>query len=186
MTILDQLSDKHRELIASLPYRVGLWVSASDQVGGSDSDDYELKTLENLIEGFSGDVFGSELLQYIMADTVARRDQWPEWGKDIESVPEECEMAVDILREHVDEKEVNAYAARLMEIGEAVALAFREYEDNLSIFQSMLLYIDYCFLVLKAKKQQPQMRTFEEFLYISQHERKALNEIAKRLGTTFI
>ena len=186
MTILDQMSDEQRNVVVSLPYRVGLWVSESDQSGGEDSNEQELKTLDGLIQGFSGQVFGSELLQYIMADTVAKRDHWNEWAKTLSDVPDDCEKAVDILRSYADEKEVNAYVSRLMEIAEAVALAFREYEGKLSPLQSLILYIDYMVFRMKAKKHQPQMKSFEQFLYISPHERKALNEIAKRLGTRYI
>lgn len=186
MTILDQMTDEKRDLVASLPYRVGLWISESDQSGGDNSDEQELKTLDGLIQGFSGDVFGSELLQYIMADTVAKRDQWARWSQNLDDVPGDCEKAVDILRMYADEKEVNAYVSRLMEIAEAVALAFREQEGNLSPLQSLILYIDYLFFRMKAKKHQPQMKSFDQFLYISPHERKALNEIARRLGTRYI
>lgn len=186
MTVLDQLSDAQRLLIASLPYRVGLWVSHSDSSGGENSEQQERDVLKNLIHGFSNEVFGSELLQYIMADTVAQQDKWLEWEKDIEDIPEECEAAVDILRSYVDDKDVNAYTTRLMEIGEAVALAFREHDYNLSPFKKAKLYLEYLYLRQRAKKHQPQVHSFEQFLYISPHERRALSIIAKRLGALYL
>ncbi len=182
MTVLDQMSDAQRSLISSLPYRVGLWVSKSDSSGGDDADDSELAVLESLIHGFSGEVFGSELLQYIMADTLAQKDKWPGWADTLEDVPQDCEMAVGMLRDFVDEKEVKAYARRLMEIAEAVALAFREQSTDLSIIEKAQLYMSYFFYVVQTKKHQPRVRSFDEFLYISPHERKAINEIAARIG----
>ncbi len=186
MTVLDKLSDAQRLLIASLPYRVGVWVSHSDQSGGTDSEEKEREVLKNLIHGFSYEVFGSELLQYIMADTVAQQEHWSDWEKDVEDIPEECEAAVDILRSYVDDKDVNAYTTRLMEIGEAVALAFREHDYNLSFFQKSKLYLEYVFLRWRAKKHQPHVHSFEQFLYISPHERRALSIVAKRLGASYL
>ncbi|MCB9983440.1 MAG: hypothetical protein H6861_07195 [Rhodospirillales bacterium] len=127
--VLDQLSAQQRTLIVSMPYRAGLWVSHSDDEGGDEAHEKELTALANLIDGFSQQVFGSEMLQYIMHQTLARKDEWESWSGDIDKVPEECKQALEILRAHVDEKDVKVYAMRLMELGEAVAVAFREHDD---------------------------------------------------------
>ena len=184
MDVLEHLSTDQRTLIVSLPYRAGLWVSHSDDAGGDEADQKELVALSNIIHGFSEQVFGSELLQYVMNETVNRKDEWPQWAATLENVPEDCRRALDILRDHVDEKEVGAYAMRLMEIGEAVALAFREYEQK-SVFDQVQVYVSYILAKLRARKQAKPAKTFDQFLNISTHERKALGALAEALDTSY-
>jgi hypothetical protein len=126
VTILNSLTPDERTLVVSLPYRAGLWVSRSDDAGGAAAEDEELRTLHSLIAGFAESVFGSELVQHIMGDLLARRSEWPGWASDLDIIPEQCRMVIDILRHHVDAKEVKAYVLRLMEIAEAVAMAYGE------------------------------------------------------------
>jgi len=184
MDVLDKLTADQKALIVSLPYRVGLWVSHSDDAGGDEADEKELTALANILQGFSEQVFGSELLQYIMNETVSRKHDWPEWKKQIQDVPKDCGQALDALREYVDEKEVNAYVMRLMEIGEAVALAFREYEQQ-SGLDKLRIYSSYILTTLKARLRQQPSKTFNQYLNVSIKERKALRALAIALETTY-
>lgn len=186
MSIPEQITESQKANIVSLPYRVGLWVSLSDQTGGIQADDKELVALSNIIDGFAGDVFGSELVQYIMRETLSRRQSWENWAANIGDVPGDCRKAVDVLAEHVEPKEVAAYAARLIEIGEAVALAFREREELDSVVQKSAAYMAYGCLRLRAKVKKRRCPSFGEFLNISADERKALEKLALTLGTVYI
>ena len=165
--VLEKMTADERSLITSLPYRAGLWVSMSDETGG-----------------FSEMVFGSELLQYIMDETVKRKDEWHEWQNGVDQVPKECADALNILRDHVDDKEVNAYAQRLIEIGEAVALAFREYEDQ-DFNAKLRVYCSYIWNKFRANLKKQPSKSFEQFLNISLNERRALNALATALDTRY-
>jgi hypothetical protein len=169
-----------------LPYRVGVWVSQSDITGGAAADDEELTALNNILHGFDGQVFGSEFLQYVMAETLENKDKWDQWGQKIEKVPEECQKAIDVLGDYLGHKERVAYANRLMEIGEAVAMAFREYDENLGMIQKLMLFLEYQGNKKKAARHDKIIRSFDEYLNISANERKALGEIAKALGTVYV
>lgn len=182
--VLDQLSAQQRTLIVSMPYRAGLWVSHSDDEGGDEAHEKELTALANLIDGFSQQVFGSEMLQYIMHQTLARKDEWESWSGDIDKVPEECKQALEILRAHVDEKDVKVYAMRLMELGEAVAVAFREHDDPVGAGKLKLL-ATYLLSRVKARLKKVPVKSFDEFLNISAEERKALNRLAGALGVNY-
>jgi len=57
MNFLDQLTEDQRTLLVSLPYRAGLFVSQSDNAGGDDSDDAEMQALDNIITGYSQEIF---------------------------------------------------------------------------------------------------------------------------------
>ena len=41
MSFLHNLSPEDREMLISLPYRMGYWISQSDTSGGDDSDEEE-------------------------------------------------------------------------------------------------------------------------------------------------
>ena len=179
MNLLEQLTPDQKVFIASMPYRVGLWMSYSDQTGGMEADVKEKIALENILHGFAGQVFGSELLQYVMQATIDHQEKWNEWGDNLEEFPDQAKRSCEILSEYFDKKEVTAYAIRLMEIAEAVALAFREQKD-LSAIDMLKLRIEYFLSGLKTRGL-PQ-KSFEQFLNISKDERTALGRLADALG----
>lgn len=187
MSFLETLTDNQRHILVSLPYRAGLWVSQSDKSGGGDSDARELQVLDNIISGFAADMFGSETVQLIMMETVRRKEQWPAWAKQVSSVLEDSRFALDVIAQYADAKDVAAFRNHLMEIGEAVALAFREY-DSLGVGAKVALYID--FLRSRLKKPPPgqnvRYKTLHEFFNISPSERRALGTLADALGTVYI
>lgn len=185
MRFLRQLpSDQHRVVVA-LPYRVGLWVSRSDVTGGQEADLQETRALENILDGFTQEVFGSELVQHIMSQTVERRAKWAEWGDHLEQVPQECVQALKILENHAEEKEVNAFRQRLLEIAEAVALAFRE-QQNQKAADRIRLYATYHLGAMKARMRRQNYISFERFLNISPAERQALHKLSSSLGLSYL
>ncbi len=185
MSFLDDLTQEDRNVLVSLPYRVGLMVSQSDTTGGNEADDIELQALSNILNGYAQEVFGAETVQYIISETISQKDKWPDWANNLDGVVRDCHRAIDILSEAVDEKEVSAFKQHLIDIGESVAMAFREYE-NLSFFKKIMLYRDY----LKDKKlaiqQKKAIKNWDQFLNISLDERNALRAIAGALNTTYI
>jgi len=183
--MLEQLSQDQKETVISLPYRVGVLVSKSDSGGGKKAEKRELRTLSNLLEGFTQQVFGSELLQHVMAGTMDNYERWDEWGGQMRTVYRDSAAAVEILRSVADPKEVNAYKARLLEIGEAVAMAFRE-EESMGFGAKVKAYWLYWRCSAKAKKLGQSYKSFDEFLNISMAEREVLQKLARALGTYYI
>ncbi len=186
MSFLDSLLPDQRNLLVSLPYRIGLYVSQSDESGGDDSEEAEMQALTSIITAYSQEVFGAETVQYVISETVARKDEWEEWSKDLETIEGECHRAIDILSEAVDEKEVNAFKRSMLEIGESVALAFREYGESTPIIDKIKIYMFYKKSRKEAVKQGIVAMEWDQFINISLDERKALQFIAKALGTTYI
>jgi hypothetical protein len=186
MSFLDSLDKDGRDLVVSLPYRVGLWVSHADQTGGSDAGDEELKALENIMDAFTREVFGSEIVQIVMSETVARKVDWNgSWKNAISSVPAECQRVMSVLNEvGMDEKEVGAYKQRLIEIAEAVALAFREY-DQLSFMQKLRVYLLFYKERYKALKKGLGFMEMDQFICISLEERRALYKLADILDVPY-
>jgi len=184
VSFLDSLTINQKDILVSLPYRAGLFISKSDETGGDTADVQEIQVLASILTGFAQEVFGSETMQYIMSETVARKDQWPGWGNDLSAVLDECHLAVDVLREHTDEKDINAFQNQVMEIAEAVALAFREY-DQVSAVEKLTMSASYGVRSLLATVINKPLPPRQEFMNISRRERKALNDLAQALGTTY-
>tara|TARA_R110001592_G_scaffold20926_12_gene84692 strand:- start:3893 stop:4453 length:561 start_codon:yes stop_codon:yes gene_type:complete len=186
MSFLDNLLPDQRNLLVSLPYRVGLYVSQSDQSGGTGSQDAELLALTSIITAYSQEIFGAETVQYIVGETVLRKGEWKEWSKDVEMVVGECHKAIDILSDAVDEKEVSAFKRSMLEIGESVALAFREYGESTPMIDKIKIYMFYTKSRKEAAKQGIVAMEWDQFINISLDERKALQTIANALNTTYI
>ena len=184
MSFLDDLPSDQRELIISLPYRVGVWVSHADDVGGKKADEEEKTALANILHGFTTDVFGSEVVQYVMAETIAHNAEWEKWSKNMSSFAKDCQHAIDVLKESVDEKEVSAFKQRLLEIAEAVALAFREY-DNLGFLSKLYVYLMYYKERYQAARKHRSFKTLDQYLNISLKERRALYSLANTLGVQY-
>lgn len=184
MTFLQQLPNDDRELLISLPYRVGVWLSHIDDHGGDEADDEEKRALASIIDGFTRDVFGSEVVQYIMMETLEKKDHWEAWANNTDDIHKDCQRAIDILNEAVEEKEVSAFKRRLIEIAEAVALAFREY-DSLDFMTKMKVYLLYYKEKYKANKRKQSFKSIDQFLNISLKERQALYHLADTLGVQY-
>jgi hypothetical protein len=183
---MDQFLPDDRLLLVSLPYRVGLFVSESDRSGGDESDAREMQALTNIIVAYSQEVFGAETAQYIISETVSRRQEWQEWSNDLDMIESECHRAVDVLSEFVDVKEVNGFKRCLMEIGEAVALAFREYDESVSIVEKTKIYIAYMQSRMQATKLGIVAKEWDQFINISMEERSALQGVAAALDTKYV
>ena len=186
MNFLDQLLPDQRDLLVSLPYRVGLYVSQSDTSGGNESDEAEMQALSSIITAYSQEVFGAETVQYVVGETVQRKSEWKGWSKDLEMLEGECHKAIDILSEAVDEKEVSAFKRSLLEIGESVALAFREYGKTTPIIDKIKIYMYYTKSRKEAAQKGITVMEWDQFINISLDERKALQFIANALNSSYI
>jgi len=124
--VLNKLSPQDEEMVVALPYRVGMFVSHSDASGGVESEQKEKDALVNILSQFSEDFCKSEVAQRILQLSVARKEKWPEWNNNLESVPKECEQAVDILSGIVEDKDVFSFKEIIIDVALSVAMAFRE------------------------------------------------------------
>lgn len=122
----DQLDHENKELLIKLPYRVGYWISQSDQTGGEESDRIELDTLESLITAYAQDMCKSEFMQRLMVHTIKRKDEWNNWKDELSNVPNECRLARYNVSSNLDEKGVAAFSENIFEIAVSVAEAFHE------------------------------------------------------------
>lgn len=52
---LENFSKEQQDFLVALPYRVGLWISATDDTGGHESDAVEKQALEQVIVAYVED-----------------------------------------------------------------------------------------------------------------------------------
>ncbi len=186
MSIPQSLTDNQRELLVSLPYRVGVVVSDCDASGGEIAEEAEREVLKQILNGYAEQMLGSEGIQEIIQGTVARQDQWDTWSVEPDGVYVDCKNAMTLLGELGEVQDVNAYRNFVFGIAEAVALAFREYATDLSWFQRFSLYALYQTRKIKAAIKKKPYISFQQFLNISIKEHKVLENLADALDADYV
>ena len=177
LDFLDHISDKERNILVRLPYRVGLYVSEADSSGGDAADQQEKQTLANIINGFASDIFGAEATQHVISATVKAQISWPEWEETLEAVPSEARHAIHVMKQHVGEKEARAFGLQMYDIAEAVAMAFTEVEYLQTYQQRLAASLRY----FKARYFDGVDQSYDVFISISLREREALKALADAL-----
>lgn len=134
MAFLEQFSAIERNLIVSIPYRAGVWVSSVDDTGGAKADYEELHELETIIARKGRGMFESAFVHEVMAETFQRQAEWKSWAADIDNLLVDCGRAVEIIAAKLAEKDVDAYRANIMALALDVAKAFREFDVDASFW----------------------------------------------------
>ncbi len=174
MVELDKFPTETYQLLVTLPYRVGLYVSMSDQSGGSTSEEKELQALENIVTFYVEDTLKSEFAQSVMLVTLQNKVNWPNWNTDIGNVPEECKYILGYLEDRLEARDLLAFKNNLLEIAVTVAMAYREssttsFADRIKSFFS----------------PQKSANSNNQALNISKAEKTALNTLADTFGIPY-
>ena len=182
VSYLDKFNKEQQELLVSLPYRTGLLVSESDDEGGEDSAEAELLTLESLITGYAQDYIKSEFVEELMKKTLASKDKWQDWSEGLDAVPDQCMSAVKVVEDMLDAKDTQSFRTSLMEISKAVAMAYREVEEeDLETTDKVKVYGQYYMDMLRAKLKSEPPPNMDEYLNISHSEREVLTKLSEAL-----
>jgi hypothetical protein len=180
MAFLEQFSEPEKALLVALPYRAGLWISQSDSTGGGTADAQEQKALAQIIEQKARGMFRSAFVHEVMAETYARRAEWPQWGEGMDRVPGECRRAVELITPRLIVHDVEAYRHTVMAIARDVARAFREYDENAGalgrLTTALRIQIDSLIGVLRGEEYESKV-----LLNISEKEDIALGTLATAL-----
>jgi hypothetical protein len=127
MTDLSKFSAEEIELLASLPYKVGMLISHADDQDGEADDERESKVLATCLRQFAKMNEDKPLVALIMKESLRREDKWVEWADQSFQVTNDIKKAVPVLRQKSSVEEIKALKRCLMEIGTAVAQAFGEF-----------------------------------------------------------
>lgn len=128
--IFSKFKNEDQEILISLPYRVGLYVSFADTSGGFEAQEAEMQTLSNILREFAEDFCKSEFSQKLLMESLRARPSWPSWSSGIERVPEQAKYITSIVESQFDNRSLRAFKEVLVEIAMSVAMAFREEGDD--------------------------------------------------------
>jgi hypothetical protein len=181
MTDINVFTKEERDLLVALPYRTGLWLSQCDDAGGHEASGAELEALDKIVLGYSEDFLKAEFIETLMREGAARHEEWEKWRENVANVPDECKQAIDILAAKADRKSVAAFKKHLMEIARAVAMAHREFEEDMNLSDRLWIYRRYVRGWMQAYLKKEPYASIEELLSISRIEDEALNKLAQAL-----
>lgn len=163
MSELEVFSDDEVELLASVMYKVGVWVSHADDEEGEEDDILEMKALGACIRAVAKKYDGPGLVDDIAREVLARQDQWEDWADYSFNVLPDVERAVSVLKAKGTAQDVKNYKAALVETGTTVAQAYGEFgqfdEDDESggVFGALLGKITGGFAALGADDKDHPM-----------------------------
>jgi hypothetical protein len=181
MAFLEQFSAEEKEMLVSLPYRAGLWVSSADKTGSPGADDTEVATLEKIITDMGRGMFDSAFAHEVMAETFARRGDWKSWAAGLETVPDTCAKAVAVIAGKLGAHDLDGYRQNIMNIGMAVANAFREFDLDTPLPARVCTYAKLALDRLIGKLTGQEYES-NDLLNVSYEEDVALAKLAKSLG----
>ncbi len=136
MTTLSSFTPEETELIVSLPYRVGMNVSFSEDEGGELDDSLELKALETKLREVLQKAPEASLIKEIAATTLESKDKWEVWSQGVLNVEPLCEKAVVTLKAKADIDEVKSYIKMCLDVAGSVAKAYGEFGDDNDLEES--------------------------------------------------
>lgn len=126
---ISDLSGHELELLASIPYKVGVYVSHADDEDGEIDDEREMKALSSCIKAIAGLHEDQPVVADIMRQTMAMHGDWPKWASFSFRAPEEAAQAMSILKSKAGEQTQKNFRAAVMEVATMVAQAYGEFGE---------------------------------------------------------
>ncbi len=129
MSVLAQFSASELELLASLPYKAGVFVSHADDEGGEEDDAREIDALGACIRKIAEHHAHMPFTVAIMGQTLDLKMQWGSWEERSFTTPQDCMMAVSLLEGRITDDELKDFRGALIEIATSVAQAYGEFNS---------------------------------------------------------
>lgn len=129
MTHLSEFSGQESELLMSLPYKVGMYISYADDEDGEHDDVAEQKALKHCLKAIIPLYDEKPFVQDILKKSMSFQSEWERWGTQAFHAPREAEKAITLLRSKASLNELKSFRAALMEIATTVAQAHGEFSS---------------------------------------------------------
>lgn len=175
MSSLRDLQPEERGLVIGLMYRVGVWMSHSDDEDGETDDIKEMKALEHIIRSIASAHEESAFVQQVARETLKRKEKWQVWANHSFDILADAEKAMAILKSNVAKGDAEDYRDTIINIAEAVAAAYGEFgmgADDENVLSGFLGKV-----VNKIKGNEEA-----DFMNISPAEQAALDRLGAALG----
>lgn len=184
MTYLEKFPDDVKDILISLPYRVGQFISESDQTGGDESDDVEQKALENIVTFYAEDTVKGEFPQEVMLEMLKRKSEWENWNtpENIHKVPEQCLRLNEMLKDEVGDKQIQAFKQNLIDIAIVIAQAYCEFDATASAVSKIEVHMSLFMRRMRMMLAGAEMTNNTLSISISPAERSAIKMLADNMG----
>lgn len=184
MSMLSQLSPDIQNLVVSLPFRVGYFISASDKTGGGAAAAAEQQALQNIVTFYVEDAVKSQFAHEVMTEMANRKGKWDGWKQSIETTPDDCGKLTTALVGVIDAKEIIAFKQNLLEIAVVVAQAYREINENSSAMEKLRQVVHRMISHLRTLVSGEAVQE-SAMANISPLERAAIKKLANQLNIDF-
>ena len=124
---LADFSPEDAELVVSLPYRVGVWISHLEDESGETDDKREEAALVRTIEAVRKKFVKSVFIRSVAAQTLKHQGRWPQWADRAQTVPADCRKVITFLEPQIGKEETKYYRQFLVHIAGVVAEAYGEF-----------------------------------------------------------
>ncbi|MEM9469151.1 MAG: hypothetical protein AAF988_03225 [Pseudomonadota bacterium] len=170
MSFFKKLTPEETDLIVSLPYRVGHWISHIDDLEKTKRDDkWEAQAMDQAIRKIARQNTPNSLPRVIMSEVDSNRHQWQGWAakddkqNDDAVLFSDIGLALDLVRLKISPKALKPYKQILWYMALVVAQAFGEDDDP-----DQEMHIDHFFADMKRRffgtklGQQPENMSNDE------------------------
>lgn len=130
MSELQRFLPDDQELLVSLFYRVGQWMSSVDDTDTpQDSEQVEESQMIRILTKLSDSKSVGALCSEIAAESLRQKGSWSRWSRQTDSVIDDIHRAKLMMKGQATDDEFVAFGKSLVTIATAVARAYRESDD---------------------------------------------------------
>jgi hypothetical protein len=177
MSHLSAFTPEEKDLLISVFFRTGRWLSHIDDKGGYASDVAEEKELLSRLGRLKHEIKDSGIIAEIGTEAARRSGDWQNWSTDGAQVLRDVRCAGELIRLRLLPADLDAFKTGLMQIATEVAKAYREDEkgpDNTAQAETIFAHVRKFFSGAKD-------RYVTKELNISQKEAEALEQLSNTL-----
>lgn len=175
MGYFDDFLEEEAALIVSLPYRVGEWIAAMDDVAQTERDDtQERRALEKVLERMAGDGKRMPFVAAVFQECLRNKGMWAQWRTVSSSVTEDSGRAARLIAGRMPPEYARNYRKALLEVAEVVAHAYGEFMGDGDTLESEMPLADLLTKLMDCFAVSGQAGDPEN---VSKAERKALREL---------
>ncbi len=129
MASLSMFSSDEQEIIVSLPYKVGVYVSHAEDEEGEMDDEREMRALEHCLKSIARLHEDKPFIQEVAKQTLSRKGDWARWTDQSFHALKQAEQISDVMFRTLGKQGFKQYRALVMEVAGAVARAYGEFGD---------------------------------------------------------
>ena len=116
-----------KDLLISLPYKLGIWIGHYDEQGDVKADEKERAALSEIIEYLAEDSTSTSFVTELFRDALNSREDWADWPCNEQQVLEDSKKGMKIVKDNVSDKDATAFREALLTVCEVVAQAYGEF-----------------------------------------------------------